>query len=164
MHIRFYIIIKYLHVLVLNIRLCHTCFGRDHLLRYWRCQAFCKLWVSWRVLRELFYAFSFKKHVTDQKNTKHKVTSSHCLVNNWSETRSELIRHQNQIERKEFLCLFFRFFMPRHKKSDGVLCYTLWNFECPSIRPSVRQRPHHSSARNSSYSFRPILFKLFMRF
>ena len=40
------------------------------------------------------------------------------------------------------------------------LCYTLCNFECPSVRP----RPHHSSARNSSYSFRPILFKLYRRF
>ena len=62
----------------------------------------------------------------------------------------------------------FIFFMPRHQKSGGVLCYTLWNFECPSVRtyvrPSVRQRPHHSSARNSSYSFRPILFKLYRRF
>ena len=27
--------------------------------------------------------------------------------------------------------------MPRHQKSGGVLCYTLWNFECPSVRPSV---------------------------
>ena len=51
-------------------------------------------------------------------------------------------------------------FMPRHQNSGGVLCYTLWNFECLS----VRQRPHHSSARNSSYSFRPVLFKLYRRF
>ena len=28
-------------------------------------------------------------------------------------------------------------FMPHHQKSGGVLCYTLWNFECPSIGPSV---------------------------
>ena len=56
--------------------------------------------------------------------------------------------------------IYFSIFMPRHQKSGGVLCYTLWNFECPS----VRQRPHHSSARNSSYSFRPILFKLYRRF
>ena len=35
---------------------------------------------------------------------------------------------------------------------------------CPSICPSVPQRPHHSSARNSSYSFRSILFKLDRRF
>ena len=28
-------------------------------------------------------------------------------------------------------------FMPRHQKSGGVLCYTLWNFECLSVRPSV---------------------------
>ena len=34
----------------------------------------------------------------------------------------------------------------------------------PSVCPSVHQRPHHSSARNSSYSFRPILFKLYRRF
>ena len=57
--------------------------------------------------------------------------------------------------------------MPRHQKGGGVLCYTLWNFECPSVRPSVRPSvsvPHHFSARNSSYSFRPILFKLYRRF
>ena len=53
------------------------------------------------------------------------------------------------------------FIMPRHQKSGGVLCYTLWNFECPSIHlsvclsvhPSVRQHPHHSSARNSFSNF-----------
>ena len=28
------------------------------------------------------------------------------------------------------------FIMPRHQKSGRVLCYTLWNFECPSVRPS----------------------------
>ena len=39
--------------------------------------------------------------------------------------------------------------MLRHQKSGGVLCYTLWNFECPSVRPSA---PHHSFSRNSSYS------------
>ena len=54
----------------------------------------------------------------------------------------------------------FILFMPHHQKSGGVLCYTFWNFECPS----VHQHPHHSSARNSSYSFRPILFKLYRRF
>ena len=31
-------------------------------------------------------------------------------------------------------CLFIR---PRHQKSGRVLCYTLWNFECPSIHPPV---------------------------
>ena len=47
-------------------------------------------------------------------------------------------------------------------ESGGVLCYTLRNFECPSVRPSVRAsvRPsvsahHHSCIGNSSYSFRP---------
>ena len=35
---------------------------------------------------------------------------------------------------------------------------------CPSVRPSVCQCPHHSSARNSSYSFRPLLFKLYRCF
>ena len=49
-------------------------------------------------------------------------------------------------------------------ESGGVLCYTLRNFECPSVRPSVclSVRPsvsahHHSCIGNSSYSFRPIL-------
>ena len=37
-----------------------------------------------------------------------------------------------------FFLTFFHIFMPHHKKSGGVLCYTLWNFECPSVCPSVR--------------------------
>ena len=60
-------------------------------------------------------------------------------------------------------------------ESGGVLCYTLRNFECPSVRPSVRPsvcpsvRPsvsahHHSCIGNSSYSFRPILLKLYRCF
>ena len=65
-------------------------------------------------------------------------------------------------------------------ESGGVLCYTLRNFECPSVRPSVRLsvrpsvvrpsiRPsvsahHHSCIGNSSYSFRPILLKLYRCF
>ena len=68
-------------------------------------------------------------------------------------------------------------------ESGGVLCYTLRNFECPSIRPSVcpsvrpsvrssvrpSVRPsvsahHHSCIGNSSYSFRPILLKLYRCF
>ena len=34
----------------------------------------------------------------------------------------------------------------------------------PSVCLSLRQRPHHSCAPNSSYSFRPILFKLYRHF
>ena len=56
-------------------------------------------------------------------------------------------------------------------ESGGVLCYTLRNFECPSVRPSVCRsvRPsvsahHHSCIGNSSYSFRPILLKLYRCF
>ena len=56
-------------------------------------------------------------------------------------------------------------------ESGGVLCYTLRNFECPSVRPSVRLsvRPsvsahHHSCIGNSSYSFWPILLKLYRCF
>ena len=64
-------------------------------------------------------------------------------------------------------------------ESGGVLCYTLRNFECPSVRPSVclsvcpsvrpSVRPsvsahHHSCIGNSSYSFRPILLKLYRCF
>ena len=56
-------------------------------------------------------------------------------------------------------------------ESGGVLCYTLRNFECPSvclsvcpsIRPSVSAH-HHSCIGNSSYSFRPILLKLYRCF
>ena len=35
------------------------------------------------------------------------------------------------------VCRGYIVFMPRHQKSGGVLCYTLWNFECPSIHPFV---------------------------
>ena len=70
--------------------------------------------------------------------------------------------------------LFFDFYAPP-PESGGVLCYTLRNFECPSVRPSVclsvrpSVRPsvsahHHSCIGNSSYSFRPILLKLYRCF
>ena len=75
-------------------------------------------------------------------------------------------------------CYHIRIFMPppprmgRHcyappPESGGVLCYTLRNFECPSVRPSVRpsvSAHHHSCIGNSSYSFRPILLKLYRCF
>ena len=52
-------------------------------------------------------------------------------------------------------------------ESGGVLCYTLRNFECLSVclsvRPSVSAH-HHSCIGNSSYSFRPILLKLYRCF
>ena len=35
-------------------------------------------------------------------------------------------------------CPYLFLIMPRHQKSGGVICYTLWNFECPSIHLSVR--------------------------
>ena len=52
-------------------------------------------------------------------------------------------------------------------ESGRVVCYTLRNFECPSVRPSVRpsvSAHHHSCIGNSSYSFRPILLKLYRCF
>ena len=56
-------------------------------------------------------------------------------------------------------------------ESGGVLCYTLRNFECPSVRPSVCpsvhpsvSAHHHSCIGNSSYSFRRILLKLYRCF
>ena len=50
----------------------------------------------------------------------------------------------------------------RDKKWRDIMLYPvkIW----VSVCPSVRQRPHHSFARNSSYSFRPILLKLYRRF
>ena len=50
---------------------------------------------------------------------------------------------------------------PATKKVAG---YYVIPSEILSVRPSVRQHPHHSCAHNSSYSFRPILFKLYRRF
>ena len=54
------------------------------------------------------------------------------------------------------------FYAPPPKKWRGIMLYPLkfWVFVCPS----VRQHPHHSSARNSTYSFRPILFRLYRCF
>ena len=65
-----------------------------------------------------------------------------------------------------FLSLFSHFYAPP-PESGGVLCYTLRNFECPSVRLSVRpsvSAHHHSCIGNSSYSFRPILLKLYRCF
>ena len=140
--------------------------------------------------------------------------------------RNKSLKRQSQLQQTR---IFFFTITPHHQKSGGVLCYTLWNFECPSVSAptirlpatpptvlgqsfsnftgafrmvwryaycffrilklvcppppkkwrdimlyplkfwvsvcsSVRHRPHHSFARNSSYSFRPILFKLYRRF
>ena len=61
---------------------------------------------------------------------------------------------------------FTHFYAPP-PESGGVLCYTLRNFECPSVRLSVRpsvRAHHHSCIGNSSYSFRPILLKLYRCF
>ena len=59
--------------------------------------------------------------------------------------------------------ILYRSFYAPPPESGGVLCYTLRNFECPSVclsvRPSVSAH-HHSCISNSSYSFRPILLKL----
>ena len=63
--------------------------------------------------------------------------------------------------------------MPHHQKSGGGGGggggggYYVIPSEILSVRPSVRPSVsflHHSSARNSSYSFRPILFKLYRHF
>ena len=80
------------------------------------------------------------------------------------------------------ISLLIAFYAPP-PESDGVLCYTLRNFECPFVRPSVclsvrpSVHPHVRpsvrpsapttilvSYRNSSYSFRPILLKLYRCF
>ena len=80
------------------------------------------------------------------------------------------MKHQQLKISKEKNNVFFGkkskiIFMPPHQQVAG---YYVIPSEILSVRPSgppsVRQRPHHSSARNSSYSFRPILFKLYRRF
>ena len=38
-----------------------------------------------------------------------------------------------------FIGVYMYIIMPRHPKSGGVLCYTLWNLECPSVSaPTIR--------------------------
>ena len=91
-----------------------------------------------------------------------------CFLSNGTPFRKS---HKNE-------CRKLPFYAPP-PESGGVLCYTLRNFECPSVRPSVRPsvclsvrpsvRPsvsdhHHSCIGNSSYSFRPILLKLYRCF
>ena len=66
----------------------------------------------------------------------------------------------------ELISHFGLFYAPP-PESGGALCYTLRNFECPSVRPSVCpsvSAHHHSCIGNSSYSFRPILLKLYRCF
>ena len=54
------------------------------------------------------------------------------------------------------------FLCPATKKVAG---YYVIPSEILSVHPSVHpSAPHHSSARNSSYNFRPILFKLHRHF
>ena len=64
--------------------------------------------------------------------------------------------------KSDFIHKFSCFYAPP-PESGGVLCYTLRNFECPSVCPSVSAH-HHSCIGNSSYSFRPILLKLYRCF
>ena len=59
-----------------------------------------------------------------------------------------------RLQPKYFLC-------PATKKVAG---YYVIPSEILSVHPSVRQSPHHFSARKSSYSFRPIVFKLYRCF
>ena len=65
-----------------------------------------------------------------------------------------------------FFCFLYLLFLCLATKK--VAGYYVIPSEILSVRPSVclsvRQRPHHLCARNSSYSFRPILFKLYRRF
>ena len=81
-----------------------------------------------------------------------------------------LLDLKNGTIRNHEIQTFHDFYAPP-PESGGVLCYTLRNFECPSVRPSVcpSVRPsvsahHHSCIGNSSYSFRPILLKLYRCF
>ena len=57
-------------------------------------------------------------------------------------------------------------YAPPPKKWRGIMLYPLkfWVSVRPSVCPYVHQHFHHSCARNSSYSFKPILFKLYRRF
>ena len=67
----------------------------------------------------------------------------------------------------KYMCINFCHFYAPPPESGGALCYTLRNFECPSVRLSVRpsvSAHHHSCIGNSSYSFRPILLKLYRCF
>ena len=62
-----------------------------------------QIMVSWGLPRELFYAMSFKKHVTDKKIYiyKNKVNSPHRLVNNLPRTRPGLIRDKKKKKKKK---------------------------------------------------------------
>ena len=66
--------------------------------------------------------------------------------------------------KQRYICIF----MPRHQKVAGyyVIPSEILSVRpsvCPSVRPSVSAH-HHSCIGNSSYSFRPILLKLYRCF
>ena len=68
------------------------------------------------------------------------VTAHNTLKQELSGTKAH---EQTSVEEKSVIN--HHIFMPRHKKSGGVLCYTLRTFECLSVRPSVRPSAAHNS-------------------
>ena len=66
---------------------------------------------------------------------------------------------------KLFFITFFPFLCPATRKWRGIMLYPpkFWVSVRPSVRPSVSAH-HHSCIGNSSYSFRPILLKLYRCF
>ena len=56
-------------------------------------------------------------------------------------------------------------FMPRHQESGGVLCYTLWNFECPSISvPTIRVPATPPTVSGQSFSNFTGAFRMVWRY
>ena len=91
--------------------------------------------------------------------------------NPWQAEMSYHFDHWLYVSKNSSVLWFYPHFYAPPPESGGVLCYTLRNFECPSVclsvspsvRPSVSAH-HHSCIGNSSYSFRPILLKLYRCF
>ena len=89
-YVRVYLHIKYFLLLNQNIRPCPKLWGRDQILRCWRCQAFFKLWSIWSCHGSVFNHYHLLT-CRRLKECKNKVMSSYRLVNIGPGTRSGLI-------------------------------------------------------------------------
>ena len=56
-----------------------------------------------------------------------------CFPENWGQFAWNVKICFLEKIRKIFENVACSIFIPRHQKSGGVLCYTLWNFECLSV-------------------------------
>ena len=103
--------------------------------------------LNWPCCREKYtinyrYVFYFyKKNIVSKGDNRNEMANTICM----REQQISLYHSLGICSRRKTVVVvvvvfvfLFCFVMPRHQKSGGVLCYTLWNFECPSVCMSVR--------------------------